>query len=643
MRLSRQLIALLLALVILLFAGTFGISLHNARDYLGKQLASHAQDAATSLGLSLTSHLAQGDMAVVQSMADAMFDRGDYLQVRVEGLDGEPWVDRRISVGAPDVPAWFVANVELTTPLGVADVMQGWRQAGRVLVRSHPGHAYEQLWDTVRESLVWHLAAAGFAVLVGLAVLRLVLRPLKRVTWQAESICNREFPIVEQRPSTLEFRQVVEAMNRMSAKVQQMLSDSERRADRLREQAYRDPVTGLANRRQFMDVLQHAVAHPEGLAGGLLLLELREFKAYNQQHGYPAGDQLLAACGELLRARLTRGFQVNLAHLSGATFAVLVEHVDADRFSALAEALAAGLAELANRVATESRDIGHVGAVYFQGQSVTDLLADADAALRQAQKQRPNASVVRQTTTGRPPVRGASAWRTELARAIAEDRFELVRQPVFDLQRQVLHQEVFLRLPDPQDRARKLAAGHFLPQAEALGLMTEIDRWVLQRVLGRVRAGSAPVAVNLAAATFEDAACLDWLDQELDRLRLPAGQVLLEVSEYGAGAHVAALSTWIERLAPRGVHFCLDHFGRGFSSFEYLRTLKAHSLKIDGSLVRDLDLHSDNQFYIQALCDIAHGLDMQVIAESVEKEWVWQILPGLGVDGGQGYWLGEPN
>ena len=121
-----------------------------------------------------------------------------------------------------------------------------------------------------------------------------------------------------------------------------------------------------------------------------------------------------------------------------------------------------------------------------------------------------------------------------------------------------------------------------------------------------------------------------------------ARRLILEFPEYGASAKAEHLIAWIDRLSQLGVQFSLDHFGKGFSSFAYLRAIKVDYLKVDGSFVRNLNQQEDNQFFLRAVADIAHGLDMQVIAESVEAEVVWHTLQGMRIDGGRGFWLGGP-
>ena len=646
MTLSRQLIILVTALVGLLFIGSLAISVYNTRDYLESQLASHAQDAATSLGMSATSLVEQEDQAMVTAMVNAMFHRGDYLSIRFEDLDNQPWIERASELQVDDVPEWFVRAFSLQPPVRSATMMAGWRQVGRVLVTSHPGLAYRQLWQTAQHTLNLFLVGALLVLLGGLIGLRVLLRPLKELEWQADAICNREFPVVERRPFTLEFRRVVEAMNRLSVKVAGMLSDSEAMAARLRQQAFQDPVTGLANRRQFMDVLEHRVAEPELFeSGGLLLLQLQDLKAFNQSQGFVAGDRLLNDTGQAIASVLDGLPGITLAHLAGADFAVLLERTGEPQLRELAARIVGAVAGLYGRAALASSDVAHVGGIVYAGQTASELLSEADMALREAQSAGANAWVIRRHESAAGGARSGSEWRSLIEQAIRGQHFSLLRQPVVSsADGELLHHEVFLRIQDPQQPGALITAGVFMPMAESTGLAAVVDRAVVENVVIALEAGAYPgrVAVNISSSSLDDEGLLAWLVGKLTQHPVAAGRLILEFPEYGASANAEHLAGWIDRLSPLGVEFSLDHFGKGFSSFAYLRSLKAHYLKVDGSFVRNLDQHEDNQFFVRAIADIAHGLDMRVIAESVETEAAWRTLKGMGVDGGRGFWLGKP-
>jgi diguanylate cyclase (GGDEF)-like protein len=651
MTLSRQLVILIVALLVLVFAGTFLISVQNARAYLEAQLESHAQDAATSLGLSISPHMAEGDLLTATSMADAIFDRGYYRTVRIEDMEGKPLVDRTLEVKVKGVPAWFIDSLPLETPEGAAAVMAGWHQAGQVRVRSHPGYAYRQLWENVSETFWWFLLSALPVLLLGVALLRWVLRPLKQVEWQAESICNREFPVLEKLPRTRDLRRIVEAMNRMSVKVKGMLQDLEKLAARLREQAYQHPVTGLANKRHFISTLEHRMASPEVCSQGVLcLIQLRDLKAYDNEFGHAAGDELLRRTADRLRELAAEIPHHTLAHMAGADFALLAEDYAVSQGEELGRHLADLLAGLYEQDKPMSADMGHIGVAFFSGrQDVSQLLSEADMALRAAQASGPNSwhlAVPDELETQK--TRTATEWREFIEQALEADRIVLQLQPVLSCPaKEILHHEVLVRIGngDGEGEHGLLTAGMFMPMAEKLGLTADIDRAVITKALRRLRedaTGQERLAVNISPASLQAMGFMGWLEQMLQLHSLVVDRMVFELPEYGAVAMLDRVHELI-RLADRfGARISLDHFGRGFRSFAYLHSLKVHYLKVDGSYLREIDQSPDHQFFIQALTEIAHGLEIKVIAEAVESEVVWEVLQELGVDGAQGYHTGRP-
>ncbi len=651
MTLSRQLVVLVILMLLLAFAGTFLISVQNTRAYLQNQLESHAQDAATSLGLSISTHLTDGDMATVTSMTDAIFDRGYYRLVRVEDMKGKPLVERILPVKLDDVPDWFIERLPLDTPVGEAAVMSGWVQAGWVEVRSHPGYAYTQLWRNVEETFWWFVISAVIVLVIGISLLHAVLRPLKQVEQQADAICNREFPVVEPLPKTLDLRRIVEAMNRMSSKVQGMLDELVKLAGQLRKQAHQHPVTGLANKAHFIDMLGTLVQSREEFSkGGLCLVQLRDFKAYNDKNGYQAGDELLCIVAEQLSDLVQQYPGASLAHLAGADFALLVQDIEYDQVEELARKLSSRLSALYATGRLDDPDVGHVGAACFDGsQSVSELLAQADTALQQARSLGGNSwRVAARDAVPGEQARGALAWRDFILQSLDEGRIVLQFQPVLSSPgRAVLHREVLVRIAPPSDAVESglMNAGVFMPQAESLGLTQEIDRAVVSQVLALLQQEGMDgevYAINLSPSSLDHEDFMIWLEQQLMQNAGASRRVIFEMPEYGAVARIDRVQQLIGMLSRYGAGFAIDHFGRSFGSFAYLHSCKLSYLKVDGSYMRSLDKNRENQFFIHALAEIAHGLEIVVIGELIESEVVWNLLPELNIDGGQGYYLGPP-
>jgi hypothetical protein len=177
MTLYRQITLSIILLLFASFLGSIIISTENLRTFLLTQLESHAQDTATSLGLSLSQPMQMRDMTVITAMVDAVFDRGYYQQIDITTLNGETLLSRTSQAQNGDVPAWFTDLVNLQPPTTEALIMSGWQQAGKIRVTSHPGHAYSELWsntvDTFRLFLVLAIeitpvAQSGDRVLIGL-------------------------------------------------------------------------------------------------------------------------------------------------------------------------------------------------------------------------------------------------------------------------------------------------------------------------------------------------------------------------------------------------------------------------------------------------------------------------------------------
>lgn len=645
MTLLRQLVLVIVTLFVLLFAGTCVISVHNARDYLASQLRTISQDTATSLGLSLSPHFA--DAVMVDSMTSAVFDSGYYREVSVRAIDGKPIVEKTAPVRIEGVPAWFVRLVALETPRGEALVMAGWQQAGTVAVAANPGQAYITLWANSLESFGWFLGASLLTFLLGMLALHFVLRPLRAVEAQAKAICDRQYPVQEKLPWTLELRSVVEAMNRMTTKVRDMFAEQAEAMARIRAENYRDPLTGLANRRYFDMQLPYLIGSEERFhTGALVLLEVKDLHELNESAGYANVDALLLAIADLIREHCAAlsGVDHFAAHLAGADFAVVLAEATEKDAEEFVERLMQSLPRLHEQGLIARADIAHAGLALYRRQSVGDFLSEADTALRAAQAAGPNAWHGSASAAG-SHARTASQWSELLQRIIAERRIVLYTQPVLGRQAapEVDHREILLRVIG--DDQEVIPAGLFIPMAKRLGLVREFDRLVVQEVMARLARQTPPaqrIAINLFPGSIRDAAFTDWLCGELSRQPALAAQLVFEVAEYGALEDPAALKAWVERIRATGARTSIDHFGRGFAPFGYLCDTRIDYLKIDGSFITGLAKSRDHRFFVEAVVNIAHGLDIGVVAEAVETEEDIAALTALGVDGMQGYGVGAP-
>jgi len=648
MTLSRQLILLIFITFILIFSGIFWTSVVNTRSYLMLQLATQTQNTADALGLSLAPHLQNKDIAAMDTMVNAVFDSGYYKSLKLQSMSGKMLIERQNTSRIEGVPQWFINHLTLETPEAESVITTGWTQAGRLTLMAHPGYAYKKLWDMTQEMLSWSLLAFALSLVAVLLILKAILRPLDAVERQALAIGERDFPIVEKIPRTRELRRVVLAMNKMSAKVEGFISKLSERAEKLRQQAHYDALTGLINRRGFDARLNNVIRDKErGDSGALAVIRIKNLAAYNQQFGHQAGSALLVEIGSLL-TRLAEPFHdATPARITGTDFAIILPLVTADTASGFGTSLSASINELATTLKID--DIAHAGITCFGDSSQTGaILSDADAALSQAEHQGANACAMLNSNN---TTMGNEAWETLIAQAMANNHIHLLVQGVFNQQREQIYREVLIRIHN--EEGKPVSPASFASMAERLDLYAALDRYLIEQVtsfLARDTAGSIDMkkadikklGINISARSVADPDFMGWLELHFTSHKEIVPLMCFEITEYGLLQYMDAAESFIDLVHAYGGAVVMEHFGTRMSSFQTLRYLKLDYIKLDGSYIRNITEHSDNRFFLQTVADIAHGLDVQVIAEHVETEADFQSLKKIGINAMQGYFFGEP-
>ncbi|WP_129127811.1 bifunctional diguanylate cyclase/phosphodiesterase [Geomonas oryzae] len=645
MTLYRQLIIFTVVLFLLLFTGTWYAKLANTRTFLTDQLESHVQDTATSLALSISPHVAQKDLTTVEGMINALFDRGYYQKITYTGPRGEVLIDRTLPVKVEDVPQWFVKLVPLKTPEAEADVMAGWNQGGTILVKSHPGYAYETLWNEVISMTVWFAGCAVFMLAAVGIGLKLLLKPLAAVERQADALGRGEYELQDPLPRTREFKSVAEAMNRMTVKVKEMFGEQAARAEGLQERAYHDPLTGIGNRRFFET--QVGADLTEGQGRGLLMLaRVHALEALNTERGLQAGDELLKRVAVLLQEAVSGYGEAVLSRLTGGDFGIFLPHHSSSEAEIIATEIANDLGRLARERLSLSDNIANLGVAAYEGSiTLSRLLSEADLALSAAQSKGANGWELRAVSGESALPMGQQQWKESLVQALEERRVTLDAQAVIanTKERKVKQLELFARIA--QEDGTALDAALFLPIAERLKLVSAIDRMVIEEALrfDFRTIGVERIAVNISPTSLEDEAFRGWLHGYLKGLPSGSPHINFEFSEFAAVQHLELIREFAAAVRACGHGIGLDHYGRSFSKLGYLKSLRPEYVKIDRAYTGELlSGENDSGFYVASLCSVAHSIDIAVVAEGVESEEQAAVLKELNLDAMQGYFFGRP-
>jgi len=642
MSLLKQLFLAICLFLVVAFSGSFFVGLENSREQLVSQLRSHAQDAATALGLSLAPHV--DDPAMVELMVSSIFDSGYFSRIRVVNLaDNSTLVERAAEPGTGEVPGWFVDLVNLRPQGGDALVMRGWEQAARVEVQSNPQFALAKLWETAIGSLAWLALCGLLSAIFGGWLLRKQLRPLDNMVNQANAISHREFLTLPRIPRTPELRRVVLAMNQMVEKLKALFAEEAARSEKLREESYQDSLTGLANRRLFdTQLTNHLIVTEQNSEGFVLMVRVNDLAGLNQRLGGQRTDGLITEVGEVLKQLLQepRRSRWTAARNRGGEFSLLAPGITADDARGLADDLSRQLQNFYLTGASDCTPVAHIGAVaYKPGEAPNTVYMHLDQALTEAQNQ-PQAWSVLAHFNG-APIQNPNQWRAWIDEALQQRKLKLYFQPVVPCAEpgQILHHKVLARLLDTEGQA--VAAGHFLPWIERLGWSARFDLAMLEHTLDYLQEHPHPLALSLSGTTLRRE---EYLIPILDLLKANPGQahlLTLEADEHHLPPpeQLQALS---QAIRDTGYRLGLQHFGGRFSQIGNLTHLGLAYLKIDGSYIRAIDQQGDKRLFIEAIYRATNSIDMPLIAEMVETAGELEVLKELGLHGAMGRLIGAP-
>ncbi|MDR0563973.1 MAG: EAL domain-containing protein [Azoarcus sp.] len=567
--------------------------------------------------------------SIVFTMLESQFATGYYRRILlVDPEDDRIIADCQTSdSGIAGVPNWFVDLADIEERPGVALVDKGWYQFGKLTVESHSRYVYQALWKNTKQLLMWFLATAAIAGLLGSLLLSRITAPLRTLVSHAQAIGERRF-ITTPEPRTAELKVVVRAMNALSDRVRQMLADEAQRLENLRRQLHEDTVTGLLERRQFMNAFSTRLADSGAPAqGALLILRVGKLNELNRDLGRTATDKLLNALAQALGG----GSSSIGGRLNGSDLALLAP-TDADfEFSPWAATVAARIHAVANEHANASMLALAIAAIpYSRNDAIATILSRIDTALAQAELEGVRGLKIEDLQDDARPARTQEQWRTLLVNALEKNELQPSLYPVHTLQGQAIHNEMTF---DLSTDGTLLKTGDFLPWATRLGLISRIDFAAVQIALARIRKGEKAIAVTILGHSLQDGRFVTELMTLLRANPDEVEHLWMEVPEESAALNSDAFHAFCLAIKPFASKVGIKHAGPRFSALGDLHDLGLDYLKVDTSLLRDIDQNKDNQSIVRSLAMLAHTLGFIVIAEGVDRPEQQAVLANLGFDG----------
>lgn len=405
--------------------------------------------------------------------------------------------------------------------------------------------------------------------------------------------------------------------------------------------AYHDPLTALPNRRLLRERAEHLL--PQAQRGrrevALLYFDLDRFKEVNDTLGHDAGDQLLRAVADRVGQSIRAGD--TLARLGGDEFGLLLADTSEEGAAQAAKRVLDLLHAPIELLGQTLRVTASIGIAIFprDGQSLEALLRASDIAMYRAKKQKDSYTFY--SADQDPYTLDRLSLIQDLRDALDHQSFLLHYQPILSFpKRDIQRVEVLVRWLHPQRGL--ISPEWFIPLAEELGLIVQLDRWVLRQALLEMARTNLQMSVNLSAFSLAEPLLVQWIQEALQETGVPANRLWIEITETALMHNLSQIQAHLAALALLGVRVSLDDFGSGYSSLSYIKHLSLQGVKIDRIFSNGIGKDSRDEAVIRAVVELARGLEIEVAMEGIENQEQLRWVEQVGCQQAQGFLIAKP-
>lgn len=413
----------------------------------------------------------------------------------------------------------------------------------------------------------------------------------------------------------------------------------------IRTQTFLDKLTGTANRVLFDSKLESAL-HESGARGGVLLIRIEEWEQVIEENEKEVCDDFIIEVGNVLSNIVQRYPDVIFSRYYDADFAILIPQKGLKDISTVASQCIRQLEKVIPPEPLETENWCHIGvSMYMEGERHSQIMSEAETALKGAQLQRINNWSRFKKQTRNEEERGSVRWRTLFDKALVAENIHLFKQACFlkteSSDQDLLHYEIFARIIDPEKGIIK--ASRFIAAVELVGYEQQMDQAVITTIVKYLKASKKSVcySINLNVVPFSNKNYFKWFRYEL--LQLTSCQRALLSFEFPEGRlvkHLDYMRPVVKMLSGLGCKVIVGQAGRTIVSTHYIKDLNVDYLKLHRSLVKTIDQRHENQLFIRSMIGACADSNTQVIAVGVENKQEWKTLVELGVHGLQGRYVG---
>ncbi len=632
MTLSKQLMLLISAMFLAIFSINFYTSLNNIRDYLQDESEIHAQDTATSLGLSLSPYILDEDDTILSTMVNTIFDRGYYLEIRLDNIDGKELLSRTNPKRFEEVPEWFIDLFPFETATAKSEIDAGWVVGGTVYVTIHPGLGYLKLWQQAQDSLMFAAICLAIFILLLFLMLLLVLRPLGVINKLALSIGEGDFARIEKLPWTTEIRNVAQSMNLMSGKIEKVITNLNNRLEEAGKRLHVDELTGLETRAIFETEMKERFMSRQ--QGYLFILRIDELGKLAATLSTDKVDTFIKQFVSETRAALTdQGVAGDfLYRIVGAEFILIADCKDQNSAEGLCKAILTRLENLGSQYNKDS--VAHIGGVAFDPQGTTaSLISAATEAYEKARLIGQNSFAITEYSAN---TRSMDEWKQLVGDVVDNKRVQVnYGVKAYSLAEgqtdQLVLEEAMSQVFDEAGEA--LPIGTFISVAETLNRIVEFDLNIVSQVLEYIRNEQVEhdVAVNISFTALASNEFRGQLFKMLEENKDIVSHLVFSITAYGATRDLKSFNSFIDFAHRLGAKVILKRFESRFIPMDNLKQFRLDYIRLARIYTENIGNDAEKRRLVEAMKELGELLNVEILAESVETDNDYEAVREIGL------------
>ena len=619
MSLKTLLFSILTTLLIILLGATFIAVFNNEKQDIQTELYNNSKNVAQSLSLSLTN--AKGDKVLMETMINAVFDGGHFNKIILTNNNNHIIYKRIKEIHEYNVPKWFKTLIKITAPTANADVSDGWRPVGILYVQNDVEYAYDKLFKIFIQLLIIYISVTIISVIILKIILDQILKPLEEIKNQAQAIINKEFKIIKKLPFITELKEVTLALNKMVEKIKIMFENANKEIIKLKQKEYIDPLTGLKNRKYYIERLNSIINNEENILEGMnIFISLKNLEEANKKLGRLQTDNLIKELTQNIQTFLKTLNNQNIifARLNGSEFVIFIPIVNSKEKENFLHILKEKIQKTIRKYTTIIEPI--IGAITVNSSmSLEEILSNTDKAVAMAELNQEKISIIKSKPNN---TYSKKEWKKILDDAINNNLIDFLEYNAINMQNKQIHHKTLSICLKKENKILKYS--EFIPAAIHLDMIDEIYKKALEKL----------IKSNFTFEKYSFKLSLEFLSKTKNFLFLKKllknkktnFKLILEIPEKFIIEDFNSTTELIKIFNENLINFGIYNFIAESNNLNYISELHPDFIK------------SDKNFYISQsdeilthLKNIAITTETDLIATGVNEEKYLNILEKKGI------------